>query len=97
MAATIEPSSNIPSPAVFTRFADRAPVGDVVPFFRRRRLPHLRSYPTVRRGLISPSASASTRWRHLRSTDLLHWEQLPEPSGPAGRANPTATVFGRAR
>jgi beta-fructofuranosidase len=86
MAATIEPSSNIPSPAVFTRFADRAPVGDVVPFFDDG-VYHIFALTPPFGALYFPERLRTT-WRHLRSTDLLHWEQLPDALRPGGPGEP---------
>lgn len=85
MATTIEPSSKVQGP-LFTRFADRAPVGDVVPFFDDG-VYHLFVLTPPFGTLYFPERLRTT-WRHLRSTDLVHWEQLPDALSPGGPGEP---------
>jgi beta-fructofuranosidase len=60
---------------MFERFADGVPVGDVIPFFDEG-VYHLFCLAPPAGALFFPER-LRTSWRHLRSTDLLSWEELP--------------------
>jgi beta-fructofuranosidase len=67
-------------PELFTRYADRAPVGDVMPFYDNG-VYHLFCLTPPVGSLFFPER-LRTSWRHLRSSDLVHWEELPDALAP---------------
>jgi len=75
-----------PAGQIFTRYSDGAPVGDVIPFF---------DDGTYHLFCLTPPAGAlhfperlRTTWRHLRSADLVTWEELPDAVAPGGDGEP---------
>ena len=71
---------------IFGRFTDRAPVGDVIPFFDGSEY-HLFCLTPPDGALYFPERLRTT-WRHLRSADLVRWEQLPDALTPGGDGEP---------
>ena len=71
---------------IFTRYADRSPLGDVIPFFDEGAY-HIFSLTPPPGTLYFPERLRTT-WRHLRSTDLINWEQLPDALSPGGDGEP---------
>lgn len=71
---------------IFGRFTDRAPVGDVIPFFDGSEY-HLFCLTPPDGALYFPERLRTT-WRHLRSADLVRWEQLPDALAPGGDGEP---------
>jgi beta-fructofuranosidase len=71
---------------LFGRFTDRAPVGDVIPFFDGSEY-HLFCLTPPDGALYFPERLRTT-WRHLRSADLVRWEQLPDALAPGGDGEP---------
>ncbi|WP_368497732.1 family 43 glycosylhydrolase [Herbiconiux sp. A18JL235] len=79
--------STTTSPAqtrAFARFADGLPVGDVIPFW------HDGTYHLF---ILTPPASTLhyperllTTWRHITSTDLIDWTELPPAIAPGDPA-----------
>ncbi|HEY1618067.1 MAG TPA: family 43 glycosylhydrolase [Streptosporangiaceae bacterium] len=78
---------NVSAPQrMFGRFADAAPVGDVIPFFDDGAY-HLFCLTPPDGSMYFPERLRVT-WRHLRSADLVHWEELPEALAPGGDGDP---------
>ena len=73
-------SASARSATIFSRFADGSPVGDVIPFYDDGTY-HLFVLTPPPGSLYFPERLYTT-WRHLRSRDLLHWEQLPDALAP---------------
>ena len=71
---------------IFTRYADGSPLGDVIPFFDEGTY-HIFSLTPPPGTLYFPERLRTT-WRHLRSTDLISWEQLPDALTPGGDDEP---------
>ena len=71
---------------LFGRFADGAPVGDVIPFYDDG-VYHLFCLTPPDGSLYFPERLCTT-WRHLCSTDLVHWTQLPDALAPGGDGEP---------
>ena len=71
---------------IFTRYADRSPLGDVIPFFDEGAY-HIFSLTPPPGTLYFPERLRTT-WRHLRSTDLINWERLPDALSPGGDGEP---------
>jgi beta-fructofuranosidase len=71
---------------IFSRYADQAPVGDVIPFYDDGTY-HLFCLTPPDGSLYFPERLKTT-WRHLRSADLVHWEQLPDALVPGGDGEP---------
>jgi beta-fructofuranosidase len=74
------------SPGIFGRWSDCAPVGDVVPFFDAGTY-HLFCLTPPPDSLHFPERLRTT-WRHFRSTDLMHWERLPDALAPGAESKP---------
>lgn len=72
----------------FGRFADGRPVGDVIPFFDDG-VHHLFCL-TPPAGTLHFPQRLRTTWRHLRSTNLSDWEQLPDALAPGQPGEPDA-------
>jgi beta-fructofuranosidase len=81
-------TSTAPSPGsrIFGRYADGAPVGDVIPFFDDGTY-HLFCLTPPDGTLYFPERLRTT-WRHLRSADLVNWEELPAALAPGGDGEP---------
>jgi beta-fructofuranosidase len=81
-------TSSVPASGAgtFTRYADQAPVGDVIPFFDDGTY-HIFCLTPPAGTLYFPDRLRTT-WRHLRSTDLVRWEQLPDALAPGGDGDP---------
>ena len=86
MSASTTSRAQSPGTEIFTRYADQAPVGDVIPFFDDGTY-HLFCLTPPAGALYFPERLRTT-WRHLRSTDLVHWEQLPDALMPGGDGDP---------
>jgi beta-fructofuranosidase len=71
---------------IFTRYTDRAPIGDVIPFYDDGAY-HLFCLTPPDGSLYFPERLRTT-WRHLRSDDLVHWDELPEALVPGGDGDP---------
>src|SRR4051794_40974038 len=73
-------------PRPFRRFADGGAVGDVIPFYSDG------SYHLF--CLVTPPDAAGlpdrlrTSWRHLQSTDLVGWQEMPTALSPGGPGEP---------
>ena len=61
-------------------------MGDVIPFFDSGAY-HLFCLTPPEGALYFPERLRTT-WRHLRSTDLVHWEQLPDALAPGATGEP---------
>lgn len=70
----------------FSRFADGQPVGDVIPFYDEGAY-HL-FILTPAPGTLHFPQRLRTTWRHLRSTDLRQWEELPAALTPGEPGSP---------
>ena len=86
MPTSIELNTQSNGPEIFTRYADLAPVGDVIPFFDDGTY-HLFTL-TPPPGTLHFPGRLRTTWRHLRSADLVHWEQLPDALSPGADGEP---------
>jgi beta-fructofuranosidase len=84
-ASTTSPESSNAG-GIFGRYADHAPVGDVIPFFDDG-VYHLFCLTPPDGALYFPERLRTT-WRHLRSRDLASWEELPEVLAPGGDGEP---------
>jgi beta-fructofuranosidase len=73
-------SAERPATGIFSRYADQAPVGDVIPFYDDGTF-HLFCLTPPDGSLYFPERLKTT-WRHLRSTDLVNWEELPDALAP---------------
>jgi beta-fructofuranosidase len=71
---------------MFSRYVDGLPVGDVIPFYDDGTF-HLFCLTPPPGALLFPER-LRTAWRHLRSTDLVRWEELPEALVPGGDGDP---------
>jgi beta-fructofuranosidase len=79
-------SAEQPDTGIFSRYADQAPVGDVIPFYDDGAC-HLFCLTPPDGSLYFPERLKAT-WRHLRSADLVHWEELPPALAPGGDGDP---------
>ena len=70
----------------FGRWADDVPVGDVIPFYDAGTY-HLFCLAPPSGALHFPERLRTT-WRHLQSTDLVRWEQLPDALEPGPDGEP---------
>ena len=86
MSALITSSAQGPGTGIFARCADQAAVGDVIPFYDGEAY-HLFCLTPPDGSLYFPERLRTT-WRHLRSDDLVHWEQLPDALVPGGDGDP---------
>jgi beta-fructofuranosidase len=86
VSALTTSSAQGPGTGIFARYADRAAVGDVVPFYDGGSY-HLFCLTPPDGSLYFPERLRTT-WRHLRSDDLVHWEQLPDALAPGGDGDP---------
>ena len=86
MTTSIAPQQAGSGREIFGRFTDHAPVGDVIPFFDGSEY-HLFCLTPPDGALHFPERMRTT-WRHLRSADLVHWEQLPDALAPGGDGEP---------
>lgn len=78
--------STTTQPRPFRRFADGGAVGDVIPFYDAGAY-HLFCLATPP-DVVEPAARMRTSWRHLRSTDLVSWQELPTALSPGGPDEP---------
>jgi beta-fructofuranosidase len=83
---SIAPEHADPGREIFGRFTDHAAVADVIPFFDGREY-HLFCLTPPDGALYFPERLRTT-WRHLRSADLVSWEQLPDALAPGGDGEP---------
>jgi beta-fructofuranosidase len=86
LSAPITSATETPGPGFFGRFADDSPVGDVVPFYDNGTY-HLFCLTPPDGALYFPERLCTT-WRHLVSTDLVHWTQLADALAPGGEGEP---------
>jgi beta-fructofuranosidase len=81
--SAVESNSNT---GIMSRHSDSAPVGDVIPFFDDGAY-HLFTLTPPPGTLYFPERLRTT-WRHLRSVDLVRWDQLPDALRPGGDGEP---------
>ena len=86
--STVTPTSSADrrDTGIFSRYADQAPVGDVIPFYDDGTF-HLFCLTPPDGSLYFPERLKTT-WRHLRSADLVSWEELPEALAPGADGDP---------
>ncbi len=73
-------------PRPFRRFADGGAVGDVIPFYSGGSY-HLFCLVTPPDAVEMPDR-LRTSWRHLQSTDMVSWQELPTALSPGGPGEP---------
>jgi beta-fructofuranosidase len=73
-------SQRLESSSTFRRFSDGQPVGDVIPFFHGGQY-HLFILTPPSGSLHFPERLVTT-WRHITSTDLVHWVERGDAIEP---------------
>jgi beta-fructofuranosidase len=86
LSTSTTPQTQSPGRRIFTRYTDQAPVGDVIPFYDEGTY-HLFCL-TPPAGTLHFPERLRTTWRHLRSDDLVDWEQLPDALTPGPDGEP---------